>query len=65
MIKSAKEVIVVADATKFGEVAFAHITSFSAIHKLVTDQPPLHSILLELNKAGVKIYLAQNSAKSQ
>ena len=65
MIKSAKEVIVVADATKFGEVAFAHITSFSAIHKLVTDQPPPHPILLELNKAGVKIYLAQNSTGSQ
>ena len=61
MIKSAKEVIVIADATKFGEVAFAHIASFSAIHKLVTDQSPPHPILLELNKAGVKIYLAQNS----
>lgn len=65
MIKSAKEVIVVADATKFGKVAFAHITSFSAIHKLVTDQMPPKPILLELNKAGVNISLANISAETQ
>jgi DeoR family transcriptional regulator, fructose operon transcriptional repressor len=65
MIKSAKEVIVVADATKFGKVAFAHITSFSAIHKLVTDQMPPKPLLLELNKAGVNISLANISAETK
>ena len=28
MIRSAKEVILVADATKFGKVAFAHVAGF-------------------------------------
>jgi len=65
MIKSAKEVIVVADASKFGKVAFAHIAPFSAIHKLVTDQLPPKPILMKLNEARVKIHLAENTTQHQ
>lgn len=58
MIKSAKEVIVVADMTKFDKVAFAYVAPFSAIHKLVTDRPPPENLFMKLNESGVKVYLA-------
>jgi DeoR/GlpR family transcriptional regulator of sugar metabolism len=38
MLRSAKEVIVVADASKFNQVAFGAIAPLSAVNRLVTDQ---------------------------
>jgi DeoR/GlpR family transcriptional regulator of sugar metabolism len=39
MLRSAKEVIVVADASKFGRTAFGAIAALDAVNRLVTDQP--------------------------
>ncbi len=58
MIKSAKEVILVADSTKFDRIASVNIAPLHAIHALVTDQLPKPPLLNKLEEAGVKIYIA-------
>jgi DeoR/GlpR family transcriptional regulator of sugar metabolism len=58
MIRSAKEVILVADATKFGKVAFAQVADLTAIHKLVTDRLPPPEILAKLHEAHVQVLIA-------
>lgn len=58
MIRSAKQVILVADASKFGKVAFAYVAGFAAIHTLVTDQPPPDDILQKLQEAHVQVLIA-------
>jgi DeoR family transcriptional regulator, fructose operon transcriptional repressor len=58
MISSAKEVIVLADSTKFGHVAFAQIASFNQINILVTDAEPPELIKKKLIENGVKIIIA-------
>jgi DeoR/GlpR family transcriptional regulator of sugar metabolism len=58
MISSAKEVIVLADSTKFGHVAFAQIASFNEVDKLVTDVEPSDNILKKLTDNGVKVIIA-------
>jgi DeoR/GlpR family transcriptional regulator of sugar metabolism len=53
MIQSAKQVIVVSDSTKFGNVAFAHISSFREVHHLITDKMPPAGILVKLKESNV------------
>jgi DeoR/GlpR family transcriptional regulator of sugar metabolism len=60
MLKSAKEVVAVADSSKFGRVAFALICHFNAIQRLVTDQLPPEPLLKKLNEAGVKLVVASD-----
>jgi DeoR family transcriptional regulator, fructose operon transcriptional repressor len=53
MVQSAKEVILIADPSKFEKVAFAQVAPLSAVHMLITTQlppPPLHEAF---EKAGV------------
>jgi len=57
MIGSAKEVIVLADATKFEKVAFARVARLKAIHQLVTDRMPAAPLRKALEKEGVVIRL--------
>jgi len=40
MIHSATEVIAIADASKFGHIAFAQAAPLSAVHQFVTDKAP-------------------------
>lgn len=58
MIESAKEVIVVADSTKFETVAFAHVAPFSSIHKLVTDSFPPDPLATRLAEHNVSVIVA-------
>lgn len=62
MIRSAKQVILVADASKFGKVAFAHVASLAAVHTLVTDAPPPPDILHKLQEAHVQILITETEA---
>jgi DeoR family transcriptional regulator, fructose operon transcriptional repressor len=55
MIRCAKQVIVVADGSKFGRVAFALVAKYAEVHKLVTDQPPPEDIRLKLDASGVSL----------
>lgn len=58
MITSARRTIVVADASKFGLNAFAHIAPLSAIDLLVTDASPPSDLSQALNQANVEVVLA-------
>jgi len=55
MIRSAKEVLVVADSRKFDQIAFARIAGLEAINTLVTDRAPDGELLTALTAAGVNI----------
>jgi DeoR/GlpR family transcriptional regulator of sugar metabolism len=59
MIKSAKEVFVVADSSKFNLTAFVSIANFNEIHHLITDKMPNKEILSELQDAGVTLHIAK------
>ncbi len=58
MISNAKEVIVLADSTKFGHVAFAQIATFTQVDKLITDKEPPETIQKKLIDAGVEVIIA-------
>ena len=58
MIASARRTIVVADASKFGRNAFAHIAPLSAVDVLVTDAPPPAELSHALSQANVEVLVA-------
>lgn len=58
MIKSAKEVIALVDATKFDVIAFAQVCPLSSLKRLVTNKMPPTNLLDALNKANVEINIA-------
>jgi DeoR/GlpR family transcriptional regulator of sugar metabolism len=57
MIKSAKEVIVLADASKFQQVAFSFFARLDQIDHLVCDKEPPQPLLDELIKNNVEIHV--------
>jgi DeoR family fructose operon transcriptional repressor len=59
MLKNAKEVIVVADSSKFERVATVKICSLEKVNVLVTDQSPVGKLADELIQAGVKVIVAE------
>lgn len=61
MIRSAKEVILVADSHKFDHVAFARICGLDEVDKLVTEDEPQGELAENLHKAGVRIVVANGS----
>jgi DeoR family transcriptional regulator, fructose operon transcriptional repressor len=58
MIGTASRTIVVADASKFGHNAFAHIVPLSRLHLLVTDADPPAELSAALVEAGVEVLVA-------
>jgi len=58
MIESAQRTIVVADSSKFGRKAFAHIARLDAIAALVTEIAPDTELADVLTAAGVEIVVA-------
>lgn len=58
MIASAREVVVLADSSKFGKVAFAHVADFHQIHRIVTDREPPPEFLERLHDANVQLTIA-------
>ena len=54
MLKSAKERILVADHTKFGETAFTKVADWSQITKIVTDKKPGAKWMQEFEKYRVE-----------
>ncbi|MCK4401907.1 DeoR/GlpR transcriptional regulator [bacterium] len=55
MIKKAKEVIVVADYSKIGKLAFANVASIDSIDKLITNTGISKSLVKKLQKKGIEI----------
>jgi len=58
MIRSAREVIVLADHTVFGAEVGIQIAPLKAAHQLITDDALPPSTRLEISKAGIQIVLA-------
>lgn len=58
MLRSAKEVIVVADAGKFGQVAFAAVAPLDAVDRIVTDESLDPAILARLQAQNIDVILA-------
>ena len=57
MIRSAREVILLADHTSFGAEAGIQVAPLSVVHKLITDDALPPSVRLDLSKAGIQIVL--------
>ena len=55
MMEAARRVVVVADSSKFGVNAFAHVADFNRIQYLVTDAAPPADIAEALAQAGVEL----------
>ncbi len=58
MIRSAREVILLADHTAFGAEAGIQVAPLTAVHRLITDDALPPSIRLEISKVGIQITLA-------
>ncbi len=58
MIQSAREVILLADHTYFGQDSVVQVAPLTVIHKLITDDALPASVRLDLNKLGIQILLA-------
>lgn len=55
MLRSAREVILVADSSKFGRAAFARICGLERVHCLITDEAAPAPFLEAIAKLGVKV----------
>ena len=58
MIRSAREVILLADHTFFGLESTIQVAGLNVVQKLITDDALPASVRLELNKRGIQIILA-------
>ncbi len=58
MIHSAKEVILVADATKFNRVAFARVAPLNILHRVVTDKPVEGELSESFKQLMIPIHVA-------
>ena len=58
MIHSAREVILLADHTIFGQESIVQVAPLSVVHKLITDDALPASTRLDLSKLGIQIILA-------
>jgi DeoR family fructose operon transcriptional repressor len=55
MMSIAKEVIVVADHSKFGKVMFSHIASLSEVHTLITDTGADEGDCRRMEQMGIRV----------
>ena len=59
MIRAAREVILMADHTRFGQESVVHVAPADVLNKLITDNALPASTRLDLVKLGIDIILAQ------
>jgi DeoR/GlpR family transcriptional regulator of sugar metabolism len=58
MIRSAREIIVLADHTAFGAEVGIQIAPLKSVHKLITDNALPPGVRLDISKTGIQIVLA-------
>lgn len=58
MIRSAREVILLADHTCFGQESFIQVAPVTVVNKILSDDALPASLRLELNKLGIRVQLA-------
>lgn len=61
MIQSAKEVIVLADSSKFAQTGFAHIVDLSQVSTIITDSAVEQTAVDEIRHAGVDVQVVDSS----
>lgn len=59
MVESAERAVVLADSSKFGRNAFAHIGELSIADTLITDRLPAAEIVAALAEAGVELLVTK------
>jgi DeoR family fructose operon transcriptional repressor len=59
MINSARQVILLAEHTRFGQESVAQVAPSTVVHKLLTDEALPASIRLELVKLGIEVIVAK------
>lgn len=62
MVAAAKQVVVLADASKFGQVAFFDAFDVDEKFEIITDRPLVPSIHSALTEKGAKVTIAGNGA---
>src|SRR5512133_2747685 len=62
MIRSAREVILLADHTYFGQESVVQVAPLTVVHRLITDDALPASVRLDLSKLGIHILLANEGA---
>jgi len=65
MIKNAKRVILVADASKFGRIAFTAIAPLSVINALITDEKLDLEWITRLRKLEIEVIVASEKANAK
>ena len=58
MVKSAKSVVLVADSSKFNQVAFTSIVPLSDIHTIITDKELDPRLAAQIQAKGIELILA-------
>lgn len=58
MIRSAKEVILLTDSSKFNRVAFAGVAPLSVVHQIVTDRNLDAEMSARLTQLGIVVHIA-------
>jgi DeoR/GlpR family transcriptional regulator of sugar metabolism len=59
MIETAERAVVLADSSKFGRNAFAHIGELSIADTLITETAPPAEIVTALAEAGVELLIPE------
>ncbi|HEX9074939.1 MAG TPA: hypothetical protein VF932_04135, partial [Anaerolineae bacterium] len=59
MLRAAREVILLADHTKFGQESVMQVAPATVVHRLITDNALPASIRLEWGKRGIQVNLAK------
>jgi DeoR family transcriptional regulator of aga operon len=59
MIENAKEIIVVADSSKFGRKSLNLVGTVKSIHIVITDSGISNEHKRKLEKAGIKVMIAK------
>ncbi|WP_236712960.1 hypothetical protein [Neomoorella mulderi] len=58
MVKAGREVIVLADHSKFGRISLGFVCPISAIHRLIPDPGAPQEDLARLKERGVEVIVA-------
>ncbi len=58
MIRSAREVILIADTTYFGKELMIQVAPLNVVHTLITDDALPASTRLDLNRLGIRLMIA-------
>jgi DeoR family transcriptional regulator of aga operon len=57
MLKAAKEVIVLADSSKFGKRGFGKICNIDQVHHIITDKDAPYNTVQIIRERGIEVTL--------